>query len=278
MGRRVEAACAAALVSLIVSTVPAFARGSGLYDFSQIYGSPQPTDMPLPGRTAQASAPPPTAVPSQPTAVPSPPTAPADSPAPSGSRFIPAGNRIGRGWYASAAAGVDILRDINSTSGGTTAKLRFSPGLVASAGGGFAFGNGFRAEVEVDYLRISFDSLSALGATVPLSGTADAYAGFLNGYYDINTGTILTPYVGAGAGGIHFSSATVSAKVKTRTVTVSTGSTNDFAVQGELGIGIKITDRIWLTPSYRYLWVNDGGSGTDNTQAHILRLGALYKF
>jgi hypothetical protein len=63
-----------------------------------------------------------------------------------------------------------------------------------------------------------------------------------------------------------------------QTITVSTGNANDLGLEGELGVAVKIAERIWLTPSYRYLWVNNGGNGTDNTQAHILRLGALYKF
>jgi opacity protein-like surface antigen len=191
MERVVAAACAGALASSIACTAPVFARGSGLYDFGQVYGNAQATGDATLGPTAQVGA-------TQPTGTLSPPATQTNPPAASNSRFLPAGNRIGRGWYAGAAAGVGIPRDINATSGGISAKLRFSPGLVASFAGGFAFGNGFRAEAEVDYLRTSFDSLSALGTTIPLNGSADVYAGFLNGYYDINTGTILTPYVGAG--------------------------------------------------------------------------------
>lgn len=97
----------------------------------------------------------------------------------------------------------------------------------------------------------------------------------LNAYYDIDTGSKLTPYVGAGIG---------YAKLK-GTLTIdgkSMGSMDDnnFAWQVGAGVGYALNDNVSLDAGYRYV---DYGDFTEDgtkleTSAHELYVGARYAF
>jgi outer membrane protein OmpA-like peptidoglycan-associated protein len=83
----------------------------------------------------------------------------------------------------------------------TTARLTSHNGYTGEASIGYGFGNGFRVEIEGDYLNNRFDKVKAAGNAYPLSGTNQQYGAFANVLYDLDVGLpYLYPYVGAGVG------------------------------------------------------------------------------
>ena len=100
----------------------------------------------------------------------------------------------------------------------------------------------------------------------------------LNAYYDIDTGTKFTPYVGAGLG-----FAKVKGTLKVADVTGSESQYN-FAWQVGAGIGYALNDNVSLDAGYRYVdyghWTTEDVEETDRLEstAHELYVGARYAF
>ena len=100
----------------------------------------------------------------------------------------------------------------------------------------------------------------------------------LNAYYDINTGTKFTPYVGAGIGYSHL-------KAKIHDVDFSESkSDNNFTWQIGAGVSYAMTDNIALDAGYRYTDAGDvkfyteDGVNKFEAQSHEFLLGARYTF
>lgn len=96
----------------------------------------------------------------------------------------------------------------------------------------------------------------------------------LNAYYDIDTGTNLTPYVGGGLG---------YAKVKGKmAATGISGSMDDnnFAWQLGIGVGYTLTNHVTIDAGYRYVDYGDFSEEDIklDTSANELYLGARYSF
>lgn len=100
----------------------------------------------------------------------------------------------------------------------------------------------------------------------------------LNGYYDISTGTIVKPYVGAGLG-------LADIKVKYQDVEdlVSISKTK-FAWNLNAGVGFEVAENITVDVGYRYLKVEDvkknfGDSSTKiKTRANEFSVGVRFDF
>lgn len=94
----------------------------------------------------------------------------------------------------------------------------------------------------------------------------------INGYYDIDTGSKLTPYVGAGIG---------YAKIKGKILEAFySEDDNNFAWQVGAGVGYALNDKVSLDAGYRYV---DYGDFTKEglkweSSAHELYVGARYAF
>lgn len=105
---------------------------------------------------------------------------------------------------------------------------------------------------------------------------------FINAYYDIDTGTKFTPYVGGGIG---------IARTKAKLVLPETGdsaseSSNEFAWQLGAGVSYAATDKLAVDLGYRYadygsLTVYKGTSGFTNKvepTSNEFYLGVRYAF
>jgi outer membrane autotransporter protein len=100
----------------------------------------------------------------------------------------------------------------------------------------------------------------------------------LNAYYDIDTGTQFTPYVG---GGIGYTTAKASVAVAEEK-----GSDKDTAFTWQLGAGVAyaVNDNVTVDAGYRYVDCNDFDySDSENdvsvdTSAHEFYIGARYAF
>lgn len=104
----------------------------------------------------------------------------------------------------------------------------------------------------------------------------------VNGFYDFQTGTAFTPYVGLGAGYARVSSNGISATGLGATLD---DDDNKFAYQAIAGIAYQITPEVALTADYRYFATQDpkfrASTGTTietEYKTHNVTLGLLLRF
>lgn len=189
------------------------------------------------------------------------------------------------GFYVGGAAGVNWPRDAKFTdktleASGLPAsvKLEYDVGAVGSLAVGYATAFGVRAELEASYRwasKVDGDNDAANN----WGGRARSLAFLGNVYYDIDTGTALTPYIGVGAG---------IAQVK------ATGNDNagysfsdtdwTFAYQGIAGVSYSFTDNLAATLDYRYFdtveprFKGPFGRVEGEYASHSILLGLRYSF
>ena len=187
------------------------------------------------------------------------------APAPASAQFYITGN-IG---YTSAA-------DLDVESGGVDGEFKFDGGIAANVAAGYRFPFGLRLELEGGYNQIDLDKLRILGTSVKLGGEIDILTATANAFYDINTGTMFTPYVGGGLGVAHQDAGRVT--VPALGVTVDAGDSTNFTWFLEGGVGIKVANSFSIVPSYRYMSIVSNSDDTDDLQLHIFRLGARFSF
>lgn len=178
-----------------------------------------------------------------------------------------------QGYYIGGAAGADFAVDSTASGGGHSGTVRYDVGPTGSLSAGYGFG-AIRAEVEGTYLSNDVSGVGGAGLSNP-GGYARTWGFLVNGFYDINTGTPFTPYlgVGIGAGFVH-ASLTSSNKG-----TIYDGDDTTFAYQGIAGVSYAVTPQLSLTADYRYLATTDAtvksGSTSWNVQNanHIITAG-----
>lgn len=144
-------------------------------------------------------------------------------------------------------------------------------------GGSFAAGvstkvNGGAVRAELEYNK-NADAKKTHNLYGELFNTKiESQSLMINGYYDIDTGSKLTPYVGAGIG---------YAKIKGKVLEASYSEDgNNFAWQVGAGVGYALNDKVSLDAGYRYV---DYGDFTKDelkweSSAHELYVGARYAF
>jgi OOP family OmpA-OmpF porin len=164
------------------------------------------------------------------------------------------------GWYVRGDLGGAFQGEVDGTP-----KLKADNGFAGAVGGGYALGNGIRAEGELLYLKSDLKGIAG--------GDAKTLGGFANVYYDFNRSGTFQPFIGGGLG---------FAQVKVDSRTVDDDDTG-FAYQAKAGVAYKINDRWTGEVAYRYLGVTDVtlGSGINkvdgdfNSQA--VTVGVRYK-
>ncbi len=148
------------------------------------------------------------------------------------------------GWYAGLGAGTNFQLSTDNDTAGVPA-FRFSkPGYDILGNFGYAYDNGLRLEGE------AFHSNSVVKDNDGSLSNTDLFA---NALYDINLGSMFTPYVGAGVG-VAFIDADNIGPI---TVGSSSAHVNDsstkLAYQGIVGVAAQL-DKDWsVTADYRYI-------------------------
>jgi outer membrane protein OmpA-like peptidoglycan-associated protein len=112
------------------------------------------------------------------------------------------------GPYVSLGGGYNIQDSqkakniyVDGAGTGQWGRIVSKNGYDVDASVGYGLGNGFRAEVEGDYINDKFNKGKAGGVDYYTSGSERRYGVFLNGLYDFDIGLpFLFPYVGAGIG------------------------------------------------------------------------------
>jgi opacity protein-like surface antigen len=203
---------------------------------------------------------------------------------------------ISGAYSAALPAERDILGQSNTVAAGTG--IGFLGGQI---GVGYAIA-GFRPEISVGYRTASVDSITLKEAPAisdaVLKGLNDQFAkageqisGSVTSidlaasvYYDIDTGTEITPYVGVGGGMSH-----VTVNVK-QTVTALYPDHEDYlwalSFQAAAGIGYAVMEDLTVTLGYRLIGTLEGNFSeydksmrkTGMTLNHNVELGLRYSF
>ncbi len=141
------------------------------------------------------------------------------------------------GLYLGAGAGINFANDLDLSAGN---ELDSDIGWAGIGTIGARFGNGLRAELEGGY-RFNDGDINGISANTK---TWSAMANLL---YDLETGTFLEPYIGAGLGA------------------VNTEMANDsewaFAYQGIAGMSFEVND--WVEPFIDYRYLGTAGLHSD---------------
>ncbi|MDR3424460.1 MAG: outer membrane beta-barrel protein [Alphaproteobacteria bacterium] len=182
------------------------------------------------------------------------------------------------GWYAGAGVGATfpVNPTLHTRTGSHDAKDE-NQNLDLLGNGGYAWSNGLRLEGE--YFHNQNNTKSVAG--VPGGGHVTNNALFANVFYDFKTGSMYTPYIGAGVGPDFINVKSVGAP----NVGYLKGDTADGAYQGIVGVAAQL-DRNWaVTADYRYIASFDpkvdstaGGQGRMDNASHNVVLGLRYSF
>lgn len=140
------------------------------------------------------------------------------------------------GPYFGAALGGSFYHDSDCGA----SKIKYDTGIAATGSLGYDF-DGFRIEGEFGYRNAEVNNF--LGFAVA-DGQMDTsiYSYMANAYWDINTGTTVTPFVGGGIGLLH------------GRMTDPNFTYNDDVVgyQLSVGAGIRVSKHIKLDVVYKY--------------------------
>ena len=161
-----------------------------------------------------------------------------------------------------------------------SSEVEFDTGVHLGAAFGYDFGE-FRVEGEFTYQSHEFKEVTDLELNgIPqgdrdADGDIDAFIFLINGFYDIDTGTKLTPYLG---GGIGF------ARLDIKDLFVAgivRGDEDDtvFAYQLAGGITYEITEQIVADLSYRFVATSEPDfDGLEEYNSHNLMAGVRFYF
>ena len=199
------------------------------------------------------------------------------------------------GWYASGNVGVSNFRetDASDTAAGITVSgtAKGDAGLFISGAVGYSW-DAFRLEGEISHQKSDLDSVNVTGVTLfgstfttnidlAVDGDVSALGFMVNGWYDFDTGSKLTPYVG---GGIGLSKQDIDV---TSVAGVSTPYNQDdtvFSYQAGVGLNYNFAENTSAGLGYRYFGSSDAefDDGTDKVEAeyssHIVSIGLVHRF
>ncbi len=186
------------------------------------------------------------------------------------------------GWYLGAEAGVTKVPGIGFDAGASSWHQKQDLGYGVLGQAGYGFGP-IRLEGELGFRQNALSHFSDSAGDLSPSGSIGGISGMANLYYDIDTGTRFTPYLGGGIGGLDLSANHIAAG--------GIGVTNDnrvaFAYQGIAGISYAVDEALSIKADYRYLRTADeglalessygGGSGSAAYASHAIMIGFTYK-
>lgn len=179
-------------------------------------------------------------------------------------------NRLNYGSYGGITGGYLMPQDTDRSGG---AHLERDQGYGIAGQYGYRFRNNLRLEGELGYGNVDNDRYHANGSSAGVGGDTDQYSLTGAAYYDIATGTPLTPYFGGGGGIVHQRHDRPTVTSNGSTLGGNDGNDTDFTAFGEVGIGYQVANGLEIVPSYRYQWIDDGAQGLDDSTQHVARLG-----
>ncbi|MGH7005237.1 MAG: porin family protein [Alphaproteobacteria bacterium] len=188
-------------------------------------------------------------------------------PLPSSSRpWLPASP-----WYVSIAGAAAFPNNTNFTVGPFAGNIDYDTGFHGFVGLGYRVTPWISAELEVGYLYLPVDRISAGAASASVDGNLRGLAAFGNAVLTYPNLPYMTPYIAGGAGMVH----RFETDVTVAGVSGTLDSGTDFAAQAKAGIDFRLTQSMSIAPEYRYMFINTSGDGLSNT--HIHSIGASFK-
>lgn len=190
------------------------------------------------------------------------------------------------GWYVSAGTGVTYLPELkasNTIANANPTKIDSSLGMAIVGSGGYAFGP-VRIEEEFGWRDNGVDTVSTPGLGKQ-GGSGDLYPLSLmtNVYYDIDTGSNFSPYLGAGLGAVDLQNRIVEAGT-----TLIKADRIGLGYQGIAGLAYRVNDALSIKADYRYLATtptslpDDPALGTGTAklayESHAVLVGFVYRF
>jgi OOP family OmpA-OmpF porin len=191
------------------------------------------------------------------------------------------------GPYVSLNGGVTIQNPVNfnAESSGISGKLQFRPGFTVLAGVGYGFGDGFRVELDGDWLHTTAHKADSTNGQFRVHGTEDNYGGFANLLYDIPVGLPIFPFVGAGAG-YQFVGYDPGIQSSVQRIFGDEGSFA-YDVIGGVSYPVPGVPGLALTAQYRFMqltssrnYLGNGGEGVvkiGQESSHSFLLGLRYQ-
>lgn len=155
-----------------------------------------------------------------------------------------------QGPYVSALGGVNFL-DVDTINGVHT---NSSTGYVLGGALGYKFCSPWRAEAELTYRHNNIDKFKYNGQKYNVDFDINSYTCMANLYYDIDTGSAITPYFGSGIGYVH-----THGKVKIMDEKKEVSS-NGFGAQLMVGANYAIDCKTEIGLEYRYLYAHENAS------------------
>ena len=186
--------------------------------------------------------------------------------------------------YAFASHDVDYT-NLWASGGPTKGSFSFSDNVW---GGNVAYGikaGPVRTELELNLKQKAKKNFSSSQSSAKLS-VENRFA-MVNAYYDIDTGTKFTPYVGAGIGWAHLKAQEKNieyATAQNKDQTKVGDSRNTFAWQIGAGVSYALTDQFNVDFGYRYIdeghvsYRDDRSINKYEAKSHELSLGVRYTF
>lgn len=178
--------------------------------------------------------------------------------------LAPAANAY-EGLYGAIGAGLSYVSDdleVESITGGPyAADFDHDKGIGAYAALGYAYGNGFRTELELSYRKNDArqwvgDNVTFSGFHEPtLDGDTSSYAFMANLLYDFGDSGWLNPYIGAGVGYARIDQELVGVNpvaIGGLSPLLVDDNTWEFAYQGIAGMAFRLAEGLMLDVSYRY--------------------------
>lgn len=150
--------------------------------------------------------------------------------------------------YFGGHAGLNLTVDSDITEPvvfyGDTAS--FDTGFALGGFVGYDTGTGVRVEGELTYRSNDLDGFSLLPG-VPFDGGIDSLSLMGNVFYDFNTGSAWSPYVGGGLG-----VALMTADITSVGIDVIDDDDTVFAYQLGAGVGYALSPTVSITADYRF--------------------------
>jgi len=156
-----------------------------------------------------------------------------------------------QGPYVGINGSVVSVDDINLSGAEFRSDAGFGIGIV----GGYDFGL-FRMEGELSYRKNNVDEIEiGYWGNGSMDGDGDITSTSLlvNGYFDMENNTRLTPYVGLGLGIANIAFNNVSALG----IDLIDDDTTKTAAQLAVGFSYDVTDKVAIDFSYRYFFTDD---------------------
>lgn len=186
-----------------------------------------------------------------------------------------------QGLYIKGGLGYTVSQDQDYADGVNARETEIDDGYLVQGAVGYDYGM-VRSEVELSYRRNEVDGHQFNGAALANpGGDATSFAGMVNGYVDIPTGTIVTPYVGLGVG---FARVDADGYDTSGTDFLDDGETA-FAYQGMAGLDFAIDDTLSFYTEYKYFAVDNletrtvaGNSSDLDYDNHAFTAGLRYSF